>query len=128
MASLAQRIAALEASVAADAGGGGGEAGRLRRKFMQGALDAMALVKRTPIDRPPWRYDIEKLHDLGPFAVATYVAALTALEHEDEDEAREILAELVEARGIDPVPLEALIDLFIGVMTETKLRRESQGA
>jgi len=40
-----------------------------------------------------------------------YVAALRARGHEDEAEARNILEDVVAARGVNPEPLEKLIDL-----------------
>ncbi len=55
--------------------------------------------QRAPIDRPEWRYEVEKLKDQGPFAIAYHVAALAHLEHSDEERAREILEEVEAERG-----------------------------
>ena len=55
--------------------------------------------QRAPIDRPEWRYEVEKLKDREPFAIAYHVAALAHLEHSDEERAREILEEVEAERG-----------------------------
>ena len=89
MASLERRIVDLEAFYALESGGG--RSGELTRKFVSGFLKAMAHVRRAPIDRPPWGYEANKLHDLSLFGLAQYVAALTVQEHPDEEEARKIL-------------------------------------
>ena len=75
-------------------------------KALSGALDAMAHIRRAPVDEEEWRYEVEKLKDRGAFAIACHVAALAHLEHPDEVRAREILeAKLVEAeRGIEDSP------------------------
>ena len=130
MAGIEQRIVALEASFApaSPSGDGGGEAQRLRRKFVHGSLDALAHIKRASIDSPPWGYDVEKLRKESPFIVATYVAALTVLEHEDGDEARAILAKLEEEGDIDPAPFEHLIKVVVAIDSQAKRhpRRDSQ--
>ena|SRR3712207_1888636 len=76
---------------------------------MAQTLDAMAHIRRAPIDRPEWRYEVEKLKDRGPFAIACHVAALAHLEHSDEERAREILEEVEAERGIEDSPLWAMI-------------------
>jgi hypothetical protein len=60
--------------------------------FLARVLDAMAHVRRAPIDAERWRYTLEGLRDEAPASVAASVAALASLRHPDEDGAREILA------------------------------------
>ena len=52
--------------------------------------------------------------------MATYVAALTVLEHEDGDEARAILAKLEEEGDIDPAPFEHLIKVVVGIDSQAR--------
>jgi len=87
----------------ANSGGGGKDPNEHVRQFLAGFLRALAHVRRAPIDRPPWRYEANKLRNLEPFNLAMYLAALRMLEHEDEAEARKLLDS--DAR------LERLIDL-----------------
>jgi hypothetical protein len=111
LASLERRIADLEAFYALESSGG--RSGELTRKaFVSGFLKAMAHVRRAPIDRPPWGYEASKLHDLSPFNLAQYVAALTVQEHPDEEEARKILKSKG-SKGEDP-GLLGLIDVVVG--------------
>src|SRR5215212_3451589 len=79
------------------------------REFVSGVLAAIAHVRRAPIDHPPHGYEIQKLRAREPWALAQYVAALTILRHEDEDEACELLAE---GAGDDAV-LWSLIDAVV---------------
>jgi len=79
------------------------------REFVSGVLRAIAHVRRAPIDHPPHGYEIQKLRARELWALAQYVAALTILRHEDEDEARELLAE---EAGDDAV-LWSLIDAVV---------------
>jgi len=81
------------------------------RAFVSGVLRAIAHVRRAPIDHPPHGYEIQKLRAREPFSLAQYVAALTLLRHEDEDEAREFLAE--EAKPGDEPVLWSLIDAVV---------------
>jgi hypothetical protein len=125
LASIERRIEDLEQRLGGEASESTVEAVRFRRKFVYSALDAYALIyKPNPLTRPPWSYDIQKLHNLGTFEVATYVAALTFLEHEDEAQAREIFAEKADEGSIERVILEKLINLWVAHMWELKLRRE----
>lgn len=116
MGSLGRRIEALEASLACSeaepAGGVSPERELLAREFMRRSLEALASIRRAPIDPEPHRYSARKLRGQSPVTVVAHVAALAHLEHEDEDEARRILAELVEERGLDPAPHEKLIGMF----------------
>jgi hypothetical protein len=114
VASLEKRIEALEAQFASssEAAASTGERERLVRVFAGRALDAMARIRRAPIDEEPYRYHVEKLRGESPVTVAAHVAALAHLEHEDEAAAREILAEKVKKRDLNPAPLEKLIDAF----------------
>jgi hypothetical protein len=83
------RLERLEASPVLTARHGGDTAReRLLSDFTVRALDAMAHVRRASIDDPRWRYTLEGLRDESPFTLAAYVAALTALRHPDEGEAR----------------------------------------
>ena len=70
---------------------------------------AIAHVRRAPIDHPPHGYEIQKLRACEPWALAQYVAALTILRHEDEDKARELLAE----KAGDDAVLWSLIDAVV---------------
>src|SRR5215210_4063498 len=113
MARLEHRLRHLEAVYAhshrGPEAGGGGSGGT--REFVGGVLVAIAHVRRAPIDHPPHGYEIQKLRAREPWALAQYVAALTILRHEDEDEARELLAE--EAKAGDEPTLWSLIDVVV---------------
>jgi hypothetical protein len=127
MAGIERRISDLEQHFG-EGGGGGGEDERLRKKFMHTALDAMASIKRAPISEPPWKYEVAKLHEKSPFDVAAYVAALSGLDHEDEDEARGILAKKLEEQDIDAAHFERLTNLMVAMFAEAKRRREDRRA
>ncbi len=103
MGSLDRRIEALEKLYAKSTAEEHTAAERGRKelvsKAMAQTLDAMAHIRRAPIDRPEWRYEVEKLKDREPFAIAYHVAALAHLEHSDEERAREILEEVEAERG-----------------------------
>ncbi len=114
--SIARRIEALEAAFALTQQADTGERERLVSAFERRALEAMASVKRGDLDPEPYRYNVEKLRGESPMTVTAYVAALCALEHEDEDEAREILADLERERDLDPTPLEKLLEMFADLM------------
>jgi hypothetical protein len=127
VAGIERRIEDLERHFTSETGGGGGGEGEeLRRKFIYGALDAIAHIRRAPIDEPPWKYDVAKLREKSTFSVAQYVAALTARGHEDESQARDIFAEKVEEQDIDPAPFEKLTNLFINIVEESRRRREER--
>ena len=108
MASLERRLRDLEAVYAYSPRG---PSDTNAREFVVGVLRAIAHVRRAPIDHPPYGYEIQKLRAREPFSLAQYVAALTLLLHEDEDEAREILAE--EAKPGDEPVLWSLIDAVV---------------
>jgi hypothetical protein len=115
VASVERRIEALEAKRAMavpDPQARDAEQERVVNDFMVRALDAMASIKRAPIDREPYRYGLKKLREEGPMAIAAHVAALANLEHEDEAAARQLLEEKTRERSVDPVPLEELIETF----------------
>ena len=80
--------------------------------FSVRALNAMAHVRRAPIDDPRWRYSLDGLRDESPIALAAYVAALTALRHPDEDKARELLATVAVEREVDTQALWKCVDSF----------------
>ena len=93
--SIRGRLEKLEGLVAEQRElGTGGAKGRLLEDFFRRALDAVAHVRRAPIDAERWRYTLEGLRDEAPVTVAAYVAALTNLRHPDEAGARGLLAEL----------------------------------
>lgn len=101
---LQRRIAELERACASEARDPGGKGPNEHvRQFLAGSLHACSHIRRAPIDRPPWRYEANKLRNLKPFNLAMYLAALRMLEHEDEPEARKLLDS--DAR------LEQLIDM-----------------
>jgi hypothetical protein len=97
---------------------------QLVREFLRRALDALAHVKRSPIDPEKWRYNVEKLEQESPVTVAAYVCALRDQAHEDEARAREILEEKVsEAEGVDPAVLEKLMDAFAALAARARAER-----
>ena len=121
MASLEKRLEVLEESYrTSEAGQRATTASRereeLRRKVWSSTLNAVAWIRRAPVDSPQWRYEVGKLRDKSPFAIATHVAALATLEHPDEDEARRILAEVEAERGIEDSPLWKMIEGVIAAM------------
>ncbi len=69
MGSLDKRIEALEKLYASGIAEERSAAERGRKELIHkannGALDAMANIKRAPINRPEWRYEVEKLKDRG---------------------------------------------------------------
>src|SRR5215217_5995936 len=112
MGGIEHRLRALEEVYARSPGlTGGGGGGGFTREFVSGVLATCAHVRRAPIDHPPHGYEIQKLRAREPFSLAQYVAALTLLRHEDEDEAREFLAE--EAKPGDEPVLWSLIDAVV---------------
>lgn len=116
-ASLERRLRDLEAVYAHSPRG---PSDTYAREFVSGVLVAIAHVRRAAMDHPPHGYEIQKLRAREPAAIAEYVAALTILRHEDEDEAHEILAEKAKPRD-EPV-LWSLIDAVVD-----RLSRFSQG-
>jgi hypothetical protein len=72
----------------------------------------MAHVRRAPIDDPQWRYTLDGLRDESPMNLAAYVAALTALRHPDEGEARELLGTVAVEREVDAQELWEYVDSF----------------
>ncbi len=122
--SIEKRIEALEAAHArsADTSSGAGE--HLGFDFAKRALDALARIRRAPIDAEWWRYRVEKLEGESPVTVAAHVAALAALDHPDEEAAREILADLERERGLDPDRHEKLISGFAVLVGRARQRDE----
>ena len=116
MASIERRIEALEAAYAEPAADGTGGRERLVSDFSRRALDAMAKIRRAPIDPEPWRYGVEKLRGESPMTVLAHVAALSALEHEDEREARGLLESMERERGLDPSRHERLLEVFARIV------------
>ena len=114
MASLERRLRDLEGVYARSPRG---PSDTNAREFVIGVLAAIARVRRASLDRPPHGYQIEKLHDLEPMALAQFVAALALLRHPDEYEAREILAK-TEAESA----LWSLIDAVVDRLTSSQGR------
>jgi hypothetical protein len=81
----------------------------LGRQALFRTLDALAHIKRAPIDRPQWRFDVEKLRDESLFTIACYIVALAHMQHLDEQRAREILEESEAEWEIEDTPLWTLI-------------------
>ena len=128
MASIEKRIEALEECYrTSEAGQRATTATRereeLRRRVWSSTLNAVAWIRRAPVDPPRWRYEVGKLKNKSPFAIACHIIALTALEHEDEEEARLILAEAEAERGIEDSPLWKMIDNMVAAME----RQEERG-
>jgi hypothetical protein len=121
------RLERLEASPVLTAGHGGETTReRLLWDFTVGALDAMAHVRRASIDDPRWRYTLEGLRDESPMNLAAYVAALTALRHPDEGEARELLGTVAVQREVDARELWEYVDSFsqFASFARSKMRGE----
>src|SRR5215208_7743200 len=119
MGGIEHRLRALEEVYARSSGlTGGGGGGGFTREFVSGVLATCAHVRRAPIDHPPHGYEIQKLRAREPRTLAQYVAALTILRHEDEDEARELLAE---EAGDDAV-LWSLIDAAVDLLGYSETR------
>ena len=115
MAGIEKRIADLEAVFAGatrDPQARAVERERLVSDFAGRTLDAMASIRRAPIDPESYRYSLKKIGGEGPMTIAAHVAALAHLEHEDETAARAILGEKVKKRGLNLAPFEKLIDAF----------------
>lgn len=112
MASIERRIEAPEdrtAKLGSQEEEGTETRDRLVRKFMQKAIDALARIKRAPIDEERWRYDVEELRSESPVDAAAYVAALACLKHEDE--ARAIFEARLKVRNADGATLKKLVRL-----------------
>jgi hypothetical protein len=113
VAGLDKRIEALERLYQTNAAERTSAAERAREELGRQAifrtLDAMAHIKRAPIDPPQWRFEVEKLRDEALFTIACYVVALTHMEHPDEARAREILEESEAEWEIEDTPLWTLI-------------------
>ncbi len=114
--SIERRIEALEAAFGAKDAADTGARVKLVGDFERRALEAMARIKRGDLNPEQYRYSIEKLRGESPVTVVAHVAALAALEHEDEDEAREILADLERERDLDPALNEKLLEMFADIM------------
>jgi hypothetical protein len=96
------RLTRLEDLAAEQRGlGTGGAKGRLTEDFFRRSLDALAHIRRAPIDAERCRYAPERLRGEAPVTVAAYVAALASLRHPDEGGAREILAGLADEGDAD---------------------------
>jgi len=88
---IKKRIEALEKLYANEAGSGGQGRDPRTREFLTAFLQALAQVRRAPIDPPERRYRSEDLYALSPLGLAAYTAALQVLEHPDAAEARDLL-------------------------------------
>jgi hypothetical protein len=121
--SIESRLARLEERIAPPADEAAEARERLVRKVWSKTLDAMAHIRRAPIDEPRWRYEVSKLRSKSSFDIACYISALAALGHEDEQEARTILSEVAAEQGVDAAPLEMIID---GMVSALKRIREER--
>ncbi len=126
MGSVDRRLEDLERSFAQSVktGGGAGYVAALSKRFVVDSLNAMAHIRRAPLDGPIWRYDVEKLRGRGTFSAAVYVAALRVLEHPDEAEAFDIFVEKRDPR--DAVPFEKLIDLVVDIAARSRRRYQGE--
>jgi hypothetical protein len=113
VAGLERRIEALERLYRTSAAERSSAAERAReelgREAIYRTLDAMAHIKRAPIDDEKWRFDVERLRDESLFTIACYFVALAHKEHPDEARAREILEESEAEWEIEAPPLWTLI-------------------
>ena len=111
--SLDRRIEALEKVYRSSAAEEHSAAERAReelgRQAIYRTLDAMAHIKRAPVDDEKWRFDVERLRDESLFTIACYVVALAHKGHPDEERAREILEESEAEWEIEDTPLWTLI-------------------
>jgi hypothetical protein len=132
VASLNRRIQQLEelyhSSTAEERTAANRSRKELVSKAMHGTLDAMAHIKRAPIDHPPWRFEVEGLQDKGAVAIAYYVAALAHMGHPDEERAREILEEAVAEREIEGAPLWAMVGSLVDDLNRMQEDIEKRGA
>ena len=110
--SLEQRIETLARLIHPPEETGDAHRRQLVSEFTRRVLDAMASIRRSPIDPEQYRYSVEKLRQESPATVAAYVCALAHLEHEDEAEAREILGERTGDENVGLATVEKLVDTF----------------
>jgi hypothetical protein len=99
----------------------------LQWNFSVQALDAMARVRRAPIDDPQWCYSLDCLRDESPMNLAAHVAALTALRHPDEGEARELLGTVVVEREVDARELWEYVDSFAQFASFARSKMRGEG-
>jgi hypothetical protein len=114
VASLERRIEALERAYAGPAARGTGEREKLVGVFCRRALDAMASIRRAPIDGGATATPSRSCGVRPPVTVLAHVAALAHLGHEDE--AREILEDLEQDRDLDPARHERLLEVFARIV------------
>ncbi len=127
MGSIERRIEALEALYhTSTAPEGGAHRRELVSRAWRQTLDAMARIRRAPIDPPHLRYEVSKLRGESPFTIACHVAALAHLGHEDEEEARRILEEVEDGRGLDGESLHRVADGMVEALD--RMREERRGA
>ena len=93
---------------------------QLVREFLRQALDALAHVKRSPIDPEQWRYSVERLRDESPATVAAYLCVLRELGHEDETRARDILEERATDENANLAALEKLMDAYADLASRAR--------
>jgi|SRR5215203_2745074 len=126
MGSIVKRIENLERLVRPSEEADDADRRRLVREFLRRALDALAHVRRSPIDPEQWRYSVERLREESPATVAAYVCALRDQRHEDEARVREILEEKAgEAEVVDLATLEMLMDAFAALASRARAEYES---
>lgn len=98
----------------------------LEREAINRTLDAMAHIRRAPIDNPRWRFDVEKLREESLFTIACYIAALSHNEHPDEERAREILEEEEAEREVEDTPLWTIISELERIFTQMREENEKR--
>jgi hypothetical protein len=112
MGSIDRRLYALERLIHPPEETGDAHRRQLVSEFTRRVLDAMASIRRSPIDPEQYRYSVEKLRQESPATVAAYVCALAHLEHEDEAEAREILGGRTGDENMGLATVAKLVDTF----------------
>jgi len=95
--------------------------------FTVRALDAMAHVRRASIDEPRWRYTLGGLRDEPPFTLAGYVAALSALRHPDEGEARKLLGIVAVEQEVETQTLWECVDSFARFASFARSKMRGEG-
>ncbi len=124
--SIDRRIEALEKVYGTSAAERARE--ELGRQAIYRTLDAMAHIKRAPVDDEKWRFNVERLREESPFTTACYVAALAHKEHPDEERAREILKETIAEQELEGAPLWEMIAGLIDGLNWMREEHEKRGA
>jgi hypothetical protein len=126
MGSLERRIEHLEGRLGTKEAASNDGRQKLVSEVWRQTLDAMARIRRAPIDDERVRYEIGRLRDKNPMVIACHIIALAHLGHEDEEEARRILAEVEAEREIEESPLWEMIDRMVAALG--RMREQQRGA